>query len=214
MGIQATSQGDKIVASRESEEEMITSVAAADDNQDEEANLQTTMTATEQRGKMGRMSGAENTNVDYDKESYDKMYSIHDRVCTACGKDIGVKKTIFLCRNCSNGHVLCSSCMKGTEEEKLMRPSKCRHGNYEDVDSYEECTTATYSWMDKSKPAKRCSSCSKESKPTRGYPMYYCKGCRLHRICKHCWEEKNSNAEITNIDGRTEARASRRKQNK
>ena len=186
--------------------------AAADESQEEKETLHPMMTAEEPSGNTGKMGAADDSNIDYDKKSYDKMSSIHDRVCTACGEDIGVKKMIFLCRDCSNGHVLCASCMKGTEEEKIMRPSKCRHGNYEDVDSYEECTTATYSWMDKSKPAKRCSSCSKERKPTRGHPMYYCKGCRLHRICKNCWDEKNSKTEDTDKDGGTEVRSSRRTQ--
>ena len=134
------------------------------------------------------------------------------RLCSACQVEIEIEEQIFVCRNCSNGHVLCQPCMVGPEDDLLLQPSKCRHGIYEDMESYEPCVSATYTWMNKDKPEKRCSTCKQENKPTRGKPMYYCKGCWLHRICTNCWKkEELRKIEKEGEDGKNDVRASRRR---
>jgi predicted RNA-binding Zn-ribbon protein involved in translation (DUF1610 family) len=126
----------------------------------------------------------------YNKESYNRVMShTTNTECSSCENEIRKGKVLFECRNCMNGHVICEDCMRGQNMDGLA-PSECTHGDYEDSQSYEMCISPSYSWMNKNKPEKKCSTCGESSKPTGKNPYYYCKHCWLHRMCKRCWNKE------------------------
>ena len=110
------------------------------------------------------------------------------RECTICENKFKKGGILFKCKGCVSDHVVCEECMLDCDDEDF-KPNQCKHGDYEEMESYEECVGPTYWWMNKAKPKKRCCGCGEESKPTHGNPVYCCKKCRIHRVCKGCWKK-------------------------
>jgi hypothetical protein len=123
----------------------------------------------------------------YDIASYTLQECSEPRDCAICEKNIRKEGVVFKCKGCVSDHVVCEECMQDDEDENF-KPNKCKHEEYEDMESYEQCVGPTYWWMNKKKPKKRCCTCGEESKPTHGNPVYYCRKCRIHRVCKGCWK--------------------------
>jgi hypothetical protein len=107
----------------------------------------------------------------YDIESYEQSMGDDTTGCTGCDNIIGKATRMYSCRKCTNKHVLCLTCKTEPEDETLLA-EQCRHGNYDEMESYEACVGGTYSWMNRDKPKKKCSSCGEEKKPTNGNPIY------------------------------------------
>jgi hypothetical protein len=126
----------------------------------------------------------------YDIDSYEQSVGDNTTICTGCDNTIEKKTTMYTSRNCTNIHVLCLTCMTDPEDETLMA-AQCRHGVFDEMDSYEACVGGTYSFMNKGKPMKQCSSCGEAKKPTNSKPIYYCRKCHLHRVCLDCWTKEN-----------------------
>jgi hypothetical protein len=124
----------------------------------------------------------------YDAASYTKMVKRSERDCSGCDVAIGIGGETYHCNHCTNGHVLCRNCMVSPEDESLLA-TECKHGVYKDAESYEMCVASTYSFMDAGKPKKKCSTCGEQKKPTASKPIYYCRKCRLHRVCMACWNK-------------------------
>jgi hypothetical protein len=143
---------------------------------------------TGDNGKNNKTVNQEKRGPEYDTNSYLKTVGSSEVLCSGC-KD-GVKKgeTMYQCNNCTNNHLLCEKCMVDPEDESLLA-QECKHSVYEETESYERCTGATYSFMDATKPKKKCSTCGVNKKPTHGKPIYYCRKCRLHRVCMDCWKK-------------------------
>ena len=96
------------------------------------------------------------------------------------------------------------------EDETLMA-AQCRHGVFDEINSYEACVGGTYSFMNKGKPMKQCSSCGEAKKPTNSKPIYYCRKCHLHRVYLDCWTKENLREQETKSKTNTHIRSSRRK---
>jgi hypothetical protein len=124
----------------------------------------------------------------YDRASYTKQKCVEQRECPICEKKRKIGSIMFECTGCVNAHLVCEECMQDEEDEQF-KPNQCQHEEYEDADSYERCVGPTYWWMNKAKPKKKCCGCGEESKPTQGNPVYYCRRCRIHRVCKCCWQK-------------------------
>ena len=125
----------------------------------------------------------------YDTISYMRTVTKEITVCSGCQEHIGESQTVYICNNCTNGHKLCNECMENADNDTL-EASECKHGVYEDAESYERCTGTTYSWMNKQQPSKKCSTCGLKNKPTIRKPLFYCRKCHLHRVCMDCWRKE------------------------
>jgi hypothetical protein len=74
--------------------------------------------------------------------------------CTGCDSIIGKEMRVYSCKNYINEHVLCLACMTDPEDKTLLA-EQCRHGNYDETESYEACVGETYFWMNRDKRNKQ-----------------------------------------------------------
>ena len=109
----------------------------------------------------------------YDIDSYEQSMGDDTTICTGCDNTIKKKMAMYSCRNCTNKHVLCQTCMTDPEDESLIA-AQCKHRVFDEMESYEACVGGTYSFMNRDKPEKQCSSCGEANKPTNSKPIYYC----------------------------------------
>jgi hypothetical protein len=84
--------------------------------------------------------------------------------CTGCDNIIGKATRMYSCRKCTNKHVLCLTCKTEPEDETLLA-EQCRHGNYDEMESYEACVGGTYSWMNRDKPKNNAPAVVKKRSP-------------------------------------------------
>ena len=106
------------------------------------------------------------------------------RYASYCGKG----------ERCTNLHIICAPCM---EEDNNQVAIGCKHKIYEETELYEMVQATTYSWMDKMKPTKQCCACGKKRKPTKKNAFYYCRKCKLHRVCNGCWQAGQQTTYVT-----------------
>ena len=63
---------------------------------------------------------------------------------------------------------------------------ECEHTSY-NLESYEMVERVGWSWMKEDTLEKECDHCQIRKKLSGRNPMYYCRSCHAHGICKCCW---------------------------
>ncbi len=75
------------------------------------------------------------------------------------------------------------------EEEGELIEKQCEHNSY-DLVSYEMVEKAGWSWMMEDTIEKECNQCQQRKKLSGRNPMFYCRRCHGHGICKGCWSSQ------------------------
>lgn len=131
------------------------------------------------------------------------MSKTPNKQCSACGvnKELSKSSPFHYCKSCLL-HRVCHDCYGSgilvTNAEDVdsgialeaAESSSCRHGDYEDVSSYEAIVTWNYSW-NHGGLAHKCSICDSYKKLSSKNPMHVCRNCRgtdlKHIVCQVCW---------------------------
>ena len=146
----------------------------------DETNESPQPTRSTPRKSAGKKKIDNDVDFQFDEKSYKVVCIATKTDCSACYN--GSSGMFFECIDCHCNHKICFHCMKNGCE--LKHYDRCNHNGKA---SY-EVQTKNQRWMSGC-PIKMCSKCCREEKISRKNPMFYCRECNLHRLCKGCYEQ-------------------------